>query len=254
MGRPMGAAAREVLAGDVRAAARLMRDLDDGLPSAFRTLEILQKKTGRAYILGITGAPGVGKSTLADRIVSYFRQRKQTVGVVAVDPSSPRTGGAILGDRIRMQGHALDEGVFIRSLAARGRLGGLSRSAAGIVDVMDAMGKDVVLVETVGVGQGEVEIDALAHTTIVVLAPGMGDGLQAIKAGILEIADIFAINKSDRDGASRTRREIERLVSTGTYPEGGWVPPVVPTVATEGRGMASLFREVERHRAGVRML
>ncbi len=249
-----GAAAKDILSGDVGAAARLMRDLDDGLPSAARTLASLRKKTGHAYILGITGAPGIGKSTLAGRIVAEFRRRKQTVGVVAIDPSSPRTGGAILGDRVRMQEHALDEGVFIRSVASRGRPGGLSRSAPAIVDVMDAMGMDVVLVETVGAGQADVEIGKVAHTTLVVLAPGMGDALQTIKAGILEIADIFVVNKSDREGAARTRREIERLVGSGSYGEGDWVPPVVSTVASSGTGVASLFREVERHRARVRML
>ncbi|MBP2673777.1 MAG: putative protein kinase, ArgK family [Deltaproteobacteria bacterium] len=231
-----------------------MRDLDDGSPSAIRTLKSLQRKAGRAYILGITGAPGVGKSTLADRIVSAYRQSKQTVGVVAVDPTSPRTGGALLGDRVRMQGHALDEGVFIRSLATRGHLGGLTRSAADIVTVMDAMGKDVILIETVGVGQVDVEIGNVAHTTLVVTAPGLCDDLQAIKAGILEIADIIVINKADREGADRTRRDIERMIATGAYGDGEWVPTVVSTVASTGAGIASLYREVERHRAHVRVL
>jgi LAO/AO transport system kinase len=248
------AIARKILSGDVRTAAQLMRDLDDARPSAIRTLKSLEKETGRAYILGITGAPGVGKSTLAGRIVSFYRKMRQTVGVVAVDPSSPRTGGAILGDRIRMQEHALDPGVFIRSLATRGHLGGLTRSAVDIIKVMDAMGKDVIFVETVGVGQAEVEVGEVAHTTLVVLAPGMGDGLQAIKAGILEIADIIAINKSDREGAAGTRRDIERMVETGTYGEEEWVPRVISTVASAGTGIASLVEEVERHRAHVRVL
>ncbi|HEX9206257.1 MAG TPA: methylmalonyl Co-A mutase-associated GTPase MeaB, partial [Candidatus Deferrimicrobiaceae bacterium] len=186
----MPAAAKEILAGDVRAAARLMRDLDDEVPGAVRILKSLYRHTGRAYILGITGAPGAGKSTLVNRITSHLRKQGKTVGIVAIDPTSPYTGGAILGDRIRMQQHALDEGVFIRSLATRGHLGGLSRSTLDIVNVMDAMGKDVILIETVGVGQDEVEIVKVAHTNLVVVVPGLGDDIQAIKAGILEIADI----------------------------------------------------------------
>jgi LAO/AO transport system kinase len=170
------------------------------------------------------------------------------VGIVAIDPTSPYTGGAILGDRIRMQQHALDEGVFIRSLATRGHLGGLSRSTLDIVNVMDAMGKDVVLIETVGVGQDEVEIVKVAHTNLVVVVPGLGDDIQAIKAGILEIADIFVVNKADREGADKTRREIETMVSMGEYGEGEWKPPVIPTVAATDTGTPELLEEVERHR------
>ncbi|MBE0569851.1 MAG: methylmalonyl Co-A mutase-associated GTPase MeaB [Deltaproteobacteria bacterium] len=247
----MTVSAREILAGDARAAARLMRDLDDGIPSAMRTLKSLCRNTGRAYVVGVTGAPGVGKSTIVNRLVTVLRRRGDTVGVVAVDPSSPYSGGAILGDRVRMQEHALDEGVFIRSLATRGHMGGLSRSTVGIVHVMDAMGKDVILIETVGVGQDEVEIVKVAHTSIVVLVPGMGDDIQAAKAGILEIADIFAINKSDRDGADETRRGIEAMIATGEYAEGEWIPPVVSTVASEGAGVLKLLEEAERHRAHV---
>ncbi|MEW6720124.1 MAG: methylmalonyl Co-A mutase-associated GTPase MeaB [Thermodesulfobacteriota bacterium] len=241
--------AREILSGDARAAARLMRDLDDGLPSAMRTLKSLYRHTGRAHIVGITGAPGVGKSTIAGRLVAVLRGREKTVGVVAVDPTSPVTGGALLGDRVRMQEHANDPEVFIRSLATRGRLGGLSRSTLGIVHVMDAMGKDVILVETVGAGQDAVEIARVAHTNIVVVAPGLGDDVQAMKAGILEIADIFAVNKSDRDGADRVRREIEAMIAMGGHAEGSWIPPVVSTVASEGTGISLLWEEAERHRA-----
>jgi LAO/AO transport system kinase len=239
---------KEILAGDVRAAARLMRDLDDEIPAAVRVLKSLYRHTGRAYIVGITGAPGSGKSTLVNRIISLLRKRGKRVGIVAIDPTSPYTGGAILGDRIRMQQHALDEGVFIRSLATRGHLGGLSRSTIDIVNVMDAMGKDVILIETVGVGQDEVEIVKVAHTNIVVVVPGLGDDIQAIKAGILEIADIFAVNKADREGADRTRREIETMISMGEYGEGEWKPPVLPTVATTDTGTAELLEVVERHR------
>ncbi|HEY5996266.1 MAG TPA: methylmalonyl Co-A mutase-associated GTPase MeaB, partial [Candidatus Deferrimicrobiaceae bacterium] len=180
-----------IRSGDVRSAARLMRDLDDGLPAAQRLLRNLYKHTGRAFILGVTGAPGAGKSTLVDALTAVFRKMGKTVGIVAIDPTSPYSGGAILGDRIRMQQHCLDEGVFIKSLATRGHLGGLSRSTIDVVNVMDAMGKDVVIIETVGVGQDEVEIVRVAHTNLVVVVPGLGDDIQAIKAGILEIADIF---------------------------------------------------------------
>jgi LAO/AO transport system kinase len=228
----MAVAPREILSGDVRAAARLMRDLDDELPSAIRTLKSLYRHTGRAYIVGVTGAPGSGKSTLVNRMTAMLRSRGKTVGIVAIDPTSPFTGGAILGDRIRMQSHALDEGVFIKSLATRGHLGGLSRSTIDIVNVMDAMGKD-------------------AHTNRGVVVPGRGDDIQAIKAGILEIADVFVVNKADRDGADKTRREIETMVSMGTYAKGEWKPPVVSTVAATDTGTAALMDEVERHGAYV---
>ncbi len=238
----------DILSGDVRAAARLMRDLDDEMPGAFRTLKSLYRNTGRAYILGVTGAPGSGKSTLVNRLVSRFRKAGKTVGIVAIDPTSPYSGGAILGDRIRMQEHALDEGVFIRSLATRGHLGGLSRSTIDIVNVMDAMGKDIILIETVGVGQDEVEIVKVAHTNLVIVVPGLGDDIQAIKAGILEIADIFVVNKADRDGADKARREIETMISMGSYEEGEWEPPVVSTVAATDTGTVLLCEEVQRHR------
>src|SRR5512134_3331996 len=244
----MTVTAKEILAGGVRAAARLMRDLDDEIPEAVRVLKSLYRHTGQAYIIGITSAPGAGKSTLVNRTTSFLRKRAKTIGIVAVDPTSPFTGGAILGDRIRMQEHALDEGVFIRSLATRGHLGGLSRSTIDIVNVMDAMGKDVILIETVGVGQDEVEIVKVAHTNLVVVVPGLGDDIQAIKAGILEIADIFVVNKADREGADKTRKELETMVSMNNYVEGDWVPPVVPTVALDDSGLPELLEEIERHR------
>ena len=263
--------AERVLQGDVRAAARLMRDLDDRLPSGEQVLRALWKHTGRAYVVGLTGSPGAGKSTLTDRLISHHRKAGRTVGVIAVDPTSPFTGGAILGDRIRMQDHATDPGVFIRSLGTRGHLGGLSRSTAELVAVMDAMGKDVVLVETVGVGQDEIEIAELAHTVIVVAVPGMGDDVQAIKAGVLEIADVFCVNKADREGADRTVRdlqgmlELRRIVqrpptdhdlhhrpigaSLDTQADQGWEPPIVRTVGVTGEGIDELAAGVDRHRA-----
>jgi LAO/AO transport system kinase len=201
-----------VLAGDVRAASRLMRLIDDHDPAATPQLQQLFPKTGHAYVLGITGSPGAGKSTLTDRLIAAYRRAGKTVGVIAVDPTSPFTGGAILGDRIRMQSHATDPGVFIRSLATRGNLGGLSRATGDCLRVMDAMGRDLIIVETVGVGQDEIDIAQLAHTTIVVLVPGMGDDIQAIKAGILEVADVFAVNKADLDGADRVVRELRAML------------------------------------------
>ena len=243
----MAVPAKDILSGDVQAAARLMRDLDDEIPSAHRTLKALYRHTGRAYLLGITGAPGTGKSTLVDCLIGHLREKGKTVGIVAIDPTSPFSGGAILGDRIRMQKHTLDAGVFIKSLATRGHLGGLSKSTIDIVNVMDAMGKDVVIIETVGVGQDEVEIVKVAHTNLVLVVPGLGDDIQALKAGILEIADIFVVNKYDREGADRTKQELETMVSMNPYAEGDWIPPVLPAVAQTGAGIPELLTEVERH-------
>jgi LAO/AO transport system kinase len=225
-----------------------MRDIDDQIPSSLEALKELYPKTGKAYIIGITGAPGSGKSTIVDKIVDFFRRDGKTVGVVAVDPTSPFTGGAILGDRIRMQRHSTDEGVFIRSLATRGCLGGLSRSTQDIVNVMDAMGKEIILVETVGVGQDEVEIVNTAHTSIVLLVPGMGDDIQAIKAGIIEIGDLFVINKCDREGADKLERDLRMVLEMGKKREKGWTPLILKTEALLGKGMAELMEGISRHR------
>ena len=240
--------AKRILEGDIRAASRLMRDIDDRIPSAMNVLKDLYPKTGKAYILGITGPPGSGKSTIVDKMIDIFRKEGKSVGIVAVDPTSPFTGGAILGDRIRMQRHATDEGVFIRSLATRGCLGGLSRSTQDIVNVMDAMGKDIVLVETVGVGQDEVEIVNTAHTSIVVLVPGLGDDIQAIKAGIIEIGDIFVINKCDREGADKMERDLRMVLEMGRKRDDGWEPSIFRTEAILGKGIFELVYGIYQHR------
>lgn len=244
----MGLAER-ILKGDVRAAARLMREIDDDLSNAWHELKKLYPETGDAHIIGITGPPGSGKSTLVDRIIEIYRKEGRTVGIVAVDPTSPFTGGAILGDRIRMQRHSTDEGVFIRSLATRGYLGGISRSTHDVINVMDAMGKEVIIVETVGVGQDEVDIVNTAHTSVVVMVAGLGDGVQVIKAGILEIADIFVINKCDREGTEKLESELRVMMEMAPPRQDGWAPPIFKTEAIQGRGIFEVVYGVSQHRS-----
>lgn len=243
----------KILEGDIRAVARLMRDIDDGISSAKKVLKKLYPHTGKAFVIGFTGSPGVGKSTLVDRLVEKIRAEGHTVGILAIDPTSPFTGGAILGDRIRMQRHFLDSGVFIRSLATRGHFGGLTRSTQDMIDVLDAMGKDIIIVETVGVGQDEIEIAHTAHTTVLVTVPGMGDEIQAIKAGIMEIGEIFVVNKSDREGSRKTLRELRNLIDLGLrrYKDqetAQWEPLIVETVANKNQGVDKLYDAIMKHR------
>lgn len=236
----------QLLQGDIRAGARLMRWLEDDRPEAVELLKQIFPRTGRAQLIGITGNPGSGKSTLTDKLIAHYRKLGKKVGVVCIDPSSPFTGGAILGDRIRMGSHATDSGVFIRSLATRGAHGGLSRATYDVVNVLDAMGYEVVLIETVGVGQDEIDIVRLAHTNLVVVIPGLGDDIQAIKAGILEIADIFVINKADRPGVERTITDLRYLQSLEPEPT-PWTAPILPTVATHGDGIEALTDAILTH-------
>ena len=237
-----------VLEGDVRAAARLISGIENDLPGAIKELESLYPHTGRAHILGIAGAPGAGKSTLLNTQINIFRQKAMTVGVVAIDPTSPFSGGAVLGDRIRMQSYGVDKDVFIRSLASRGWKGGLSRITINSIHVMDAMGKDSIFVEAVGSGQGEIDIARVADTSILILTPGMGDEIQMMKAGILEAADIFVLNKADRDGAENLRAGLEVMLGMKAHLPDEWKPGIVLTEAISGRGSEQLAEEILKHR------
>jgi LAO/AO transport system kinase len=236
-----------VLAGEPRAVARAISKVEDGAADAAELMRAVFSHTGKGLVVGITGSPGAGKSSLVDKLAALYRGRGERVGIVAVDPSSPFSGGAILGDRIRMQALGLDPGVFIRSMATRGNLGGLARATVDAVAILDAAGFEKVIVETVGVGQDEVEIVKTADVSVVVLVPGMGDDIQAIKAGIMEIGDVFVINKADRDGVLRTEKELEALLSLAHRPD-MWMPPIVKTVATENRGLEELASAVESYR------
>ena len=235
--------------GDARSVARLISLVENGDPKLPEVAAALAPYAGRAQVVGLTGSPGVGKSTTTNELVRALRAAGHRVGVLAVDPSSPFTGGAILGDRIRMQDHTGDPGVYIRSMSSRGQLGGLAAATPQAVRVLEGAGCDVVLVETVGVGQAEVEIASLADTTLVLLAPGMGDAIQAVKAGILEIADVFVVNKADRPGADATYRDIQGMLSLGERAAGDWRPQVVRAVAVKGEGMDDVVAAIEKHRA-----
>jgi LAO/AO transport system kinase len=241
-----------VLSGDTRAIARAISLIEDDDPGGVDLIRAVFAQTGRAFLIGVTGPPGAGKSTLVDRMLGETRRAGSTVGVIAVDPTSPFTGGAVLGDRLRMQSHAGDEGVFIRSMATRGQLGGVARATADAALVLDASGRDIIVIETVGVGQDEVDIVRTADVSIVTLVPGTGDDVQALKAGIMEIADIFVVNKADRDGADRLVSSVESNLSLHAYGAGDWRPPVIKTVATTGDGVPALMDAIARFREHAR--
>lgn len=240
--------AQKIIRGDQLAGARLIRLLEEGDPEGIEMLRLLYPHTGNAYVTGITGPPGSGKSTLVNCIISEFRQRNMKVAVVAIDPSSPISGGALLGDRIRMRRHSEDNGVFIRSMATRGHLGGLSKTTRETVLVFDAMGYDIIIIETVGVGQDEVEIAQFAHTTAVVSLPGMGDEIQAMKAGLLEIGDVFVVNKADTPGADDVVEQLRAVLEMGSTSENDWLPPILKTVAVKNEGITELADAFCSHR------
>ncbi len=238
---------QRIRGGELRALARAISTVEDRTPESIELLKALFPYSGNAVLLGLTGSPGAGKSTLVDQVAREYRKQGKTIGIVAVDPTSPFSGGAILGDRIRMQSHYADKGIYIRSMATRGSLGGLASTTADVATVLDASGRDLVMIETVGVGQDKVDIVRLADVTIVVLVPGMGDDVQTIKAGIMEIADVFVINKSDRDGAERVEREVRAMQSLAMRKD-NWTPPIVKTVASEGAGITELLAAIEKYR------
>ena len=247
MPEPVESWAEQVRAGDVRAVSRAITAIENHQPEAETLLRLLFPHTGAAYLTGVTGAPGTGKSTLVDRLAGHYRKQREQVGVIAVDPTSPYSGGAILGDRIRMQGHASDAGMFIRSMATRGFLGGLARATAEVALLLDAAGKQQVLIETVGVGQDEIDIVRLADCVLVMLVPGMGDDIQNMKAGLMEIGDIFVLNKADREGADRLEQQLHAMLSL-VMPREGWHPPVVRTVASENKGIDTLAETIAKFR------
>ena len=246
-GKPVRELVDRVRGGELRALARAISIVEDRTPHALNLLKALFPYSGKAGLIGLTGSPGAGKSTLVDQIAREYRKQGKTIGIIAVDPTSPFSGGAILGDRIRMLSHYADPGIYIRSMATRGSLGGLASTTADVATVLDASGRDLVMIETVGVGQDEVDIVTLADVTVVILVPGMGDDVQTIKAGIMEIADIFVINKSDRDGAERVERETRAMQSLAVRKD-NWTPPIVKTIASEGTGIPNVVESIEKYR------
>jgi LAO/AO transport system kinase len=241
--------ADKILSGDIRSIARGISLVENGQPEAPELLKILYPSTGRAYLIGITGPPGGGKSTMVDKLIKFYRGKKKKVGVLAVDPSSPFSGGAILGDRVRMQQHSTDDGVFIRSMGSRGHLGGLALATSDAAKILDAAGYDIVIFETVGIGQSEVEVAGRVDTTVLVTMPGLGDDVQVLKAGTMEIADIFAVNKADREGVERCIIDLEQLLSVKEMDQNTFLPPILQLVAKENKGIKELAGAIEQHRA-----
>jgi LAO/AO transport system kinase len=249
-GDHIGNWAAAVRAGDTRAISRAITAIENSDPHAEELLRELFPSTGRAYLIGVTGAPGTGKSTLVDKLAAHYRAQGKTVGIIAVDPTSPYTGGAVLGDRIRMQGHATDSGIFIRSMATRGFFGGLACATADAALVLDAAGKEIILIETVGVGQDEIDVVRLAQCTLVLVVPGLGDDVQNMKAGLMEIADIFVLNKAEREGADQLDQQLHAMLELAPHAPDGWRVPVIRTTATEGKGIAELAAAIEDFRRG----